>query len=133
MEYEGEGIDNYQLSIVNCLTRPICEGMGISWNGQRERIRRDPILSELVVSASVTRSESKRGGRDMLCLPLKYLPGWLFGINANRVKPELRDKIIRYQRECYDVLSDAFRDGRLTLDPDFGDLLKLDTPFDGMV
>jgi len=31
-------------------------------------------------------------------------------INANRVKPELRDRIITYQRECYQVLAAAFLD-----------------------
>jgi hypothetical protein len=44
----------------------------------------------------------------MLCLPLKYLNGWLFGVNANRVKPELRERVIQYQRECYDILAQAF-------------------------
>jgi hypothetical protein len=37
------------------------------------------------------------------------LPGWLFGINAARVREELREKIIRYQRECFRVLWDAFK------------------------
>jgi hypothetical protein len=36
------------------------------------------------------------------------LNGWLFGINASRVKDSLRDKVIRYQRECYRILADAF-------------------------
>jgi hypothetical protein len=45
----------------------------------------------------------------MLCLPLKYLDGWLFGVNANRVKPELRGRVIQYQRECYDILARAFQ------------------------
>ena len=45
----------------------------------------------------------------MLALPLKFLPGWLFGVQVSRVKPELRDKILRYQRECYDVLWNAFK------------------------
>jgi hypothetical protein len=44
----------------------------------------------------------------MLCLPLKYLNGWLFGVNASRVKPELRERVIQYQRECYDILAQAF-------------------------
>jgi hypothetical protein len=60
----------------------------------------------------------------MLCLPLKFIPGWLFGINANRVKPELRENIIRYQRECYDVLAEAFVEGQLTTDPSFDELLR---------
>ena len=64
----------------------------------------------------------------MLCLPLKFLPGWLFGINADRVKAELREKIVRDQRECYDVLAEAFVAGRLTAETRFEDLLNSDTP-----
>lgn len=44
----------------------------------------------------------------MLCLPLDMVNGFLFGINANRVKEELRDRLVQYQRECYRVLADAF-------------------------
>lgn len=64
----------------------------------------------------------------MFCIPLDYLNGWLFGINANRVKPEIRDRLIRYQTECYRVLADAFREGSLTTDSAFADLLKSDSP-----
>ena len=45
----------------------------------------------------------------MACLPLRYLNGWLFGVNADRVKEEIRDRVIRYQEECYDVLFQAFQ------------------------
>jgi hypothetical protein len=88
---------------------PICEYLGISWSGQRDRIIRDAVLSETSVSIRVTRKESKRGARDMLCLPLEYINGWLFGINASRVKEELKDKVIQYQRDCYRVLAQAFQ------------------------
>lgn len=47
--------------------------------------------------------------REVLALPLKLLPGWLFGLQASRVKPELRDKILRYQQDCYEVLWRAFQ------------------------
>lgn len=88
---------------------PICDFLGVSWSGQSERIRRDAVLSEAALSLRVTRKESQRGGREMTCLPLEYLNGWLFGINANRVKEELRERLIRYQRDCYRVLSQAFQ------------------------
>lgn len=101
--------------------RPICDNLGVTLAGQRERINRDPVLSEAVTSVSVTLTQQ---AREMLCLPLKFIPGWLFGINANRVKPELRDRIIRYQRECYDVLFEAFAEGRLTAEAGFDDLLQ---------
>ena len=70
---------------------PICDFLGVSWSGQSERIRRDAVLSEAALSLRVTRKESQRGGRDMICLPLEYLNGWLFGINASRVREELRE------------------------------------------
>ena len=88
---------------------PICDFLGVSWSGQSERIRRDAVLSEAALSLRVTRKESQRGGRDMVCLPLDYLNGWLFGISANRVKDELRERLIRYQRDCYRVLSQVFQ------------------------
>jgi hypothetical protein len=64
----------------------------------------------------------------MTCLPLDYLSGWLFGINATRVKPEVRDRLIRYQRECYRVLAEAFQEGRLTGDETVEDLLQTADP-----
>jgi hypothetical protein len=110
--------------IVYVPIRPICDNLGVTLAGQRERINRDPVLSEVVVSVSVTLTQQ---AREMLCLPLKFIPGWLFGMNADRVKPELRERIIRYQRECYDVLAEAFVEGRLTSDPLFEELLQQDT------
>ncbi len=90
--------------------RPICTYLGLAWSGQFERIQRDPVLSEEAKSVRVTRtkSESHRGDPDTLCLPVEFLNGWLFGINASRVKAELKEKVIRYQRDCYRVLWDAF-------------------------
>lgn len=88
---------------------PICDFLGVSWSGQSDRIRRDAVLAEAALSLRVTRKESKRGGREMLCLPLEYLNGWLFGINASRVREELRERLIRYQRDCYRVLAQAFQ------------------------
>jgi hypothetical protein len=110
--------------------RPIVEGLGIDWASQTRRINRDPILageSRLCVVVTTTQSLPDQR-RDMLCLPLKFISGFLFGVNANRVKSEIRERLIRYQRECYDVLAGAFTDGRLTADPSFDDLLASDSP-----
>ncbi len=87
--------------------RPICEYLGLTWQGQHDRVRRDPVLSDAMRSVSVTLTEA--GARTMLCLPLEYLPGWLFGISTNRVRPELQEKITRYRRECFRVLWRAFQ------------------------
>ena len=91
--------------------RSICDYLGLSWVGQRERIMRDEVLAEAVQFVRVTRTNNseRRGDPNVLCLPLDLLPGFLFGVNAARVKAELRDKIIRYRRECFRVLWEAFR------------------------
>lgn len=97
--------------------RPICSLLGVDWAGQRRRINRDAVLSEVMRSVDVTSTEGTRiVTRRMLCLPLEYLNGFLFGINADRVKSELKEQVIRYQRECYKVLADAFIDSPVSDD-----------------
>lgn len=108
--------------------RQICDYLGLAFAGQRTRINRDSVLSEAVQIINTGTQSDKGGNPNVLCLPLKYLPGWLFGISASRVKPELQEKILRYQRESYDVLWEAFQEGRLTADTALEDLLAGDTP-----
>lgn len=106
--------------------KPICDLVGVDWGGQYRRIRRDPVLSEETRSIDVT--STRRGTQPMVCLPLDYISGFLFGLNADRVKPELRERVILYQRECYKVLAEAFKEGRLTAEPSFDELLASDSP-----
>lgn len=110
--------------------KPICELLGVDWNGQRRRINRDPVMSVSMATVDVTSTEGERVvARAVLCLPLDYVSGFLFGLNADRVRPDLREKVIRYQQECYKVLAEAFTDGRLTADPSFEELLtQVDNP-----
>ncbi len=103
-------IDEAGQQVVYVPVRPLVEYMGLSWSGQRERINRDPVLSTMAQGVRVTRTPEQGGSQVMLCLPLDYINGFLFGINANRVKPELRERLITYQRECYQVLAAAFLD-----------------------
>lgn len=93
--------------------RPICDYLGLDWSGQRQRINRDPVLADVVMSVGITTTDievsSKRPRTsEVLAIPLDFLNGWLFGVNANRVKPEVREKVITYQRECYQALARHF-------------------------
>ena len=110
--------------------RPIVEGLGLDWASQTRRINRDLILSDEQKRVAVTTTDSRHESmtREMLCLPLKYISGFLFGVNASRVKSEIRERLITYQRECYDVLAEAFQEGRLTADPTFSELLESESP-----
>ena len=90
--------------------RPLCDFLGIAWSAQRLRIQRDRVLVDVAqgVIVTITPTEGPPQRQEMFCLPLDYLNGWLFGINANRVKLEVQEQLVRYQRECYRVLADAF-------------------------
>ncbi|MCP4426957.1 MAG: hypothetical protein GY803_20905, partial [Chloroflexi bacterium] len=112
--------------------RPICNYLGVDWSAQSRRTNRDPVLVDEVMSVAITATDIESGSKrprtsEMACLPLDLLNGWLFGINANRVKDEVRPRLIRYQRECYRVLSEAFQEGRLTADSSFDELLQTDS------
>lgn len=108
-------IDNRQQIYIPI--RPICDYLGLSWSGQRERINRDPILLEAKRFVRVTRTNSGGGSPNVFALPLDYLNGWLFGVNVSRVKEEIRENLMRYQRECYRVLADAFLAPALNVEP----------------
>ncbi len=86
--------------------RPICDYLGLDWSSQRQRINRDQVLAEGVVVITIP---SAGGPQNAVCLPLDLLPGFLFGVSATRVKPELQEKITRYRRECFRVLWEAFK------------------------
>jgi hypothetical protein len=86
----------------------LCDYIGLDWASQRKRINRDEVLSTCMVIMTMQMPGDDQK-REHLVLPLSMIPGWLFGITTARVKPQLKEKIIRYQRECFDVLWDAFR------------------------
>lgn len=96
--------------------RPIVDTLGLDWSSQTRRLRRDTVLAESVRSVAITATEAG-GKREMLCLPLDMLPGWLFGVTASRVgsgmpdelRSDLQEKIDRYRRECFRVLWEAFQ------------------------
>lgn len=90
--------------------KPICENIGIDWRAQRQRIVRDEVLCSTVVIITTVAEDGKN--REMLCLPIQYLNGWLFGIDINRCNPEIRDTLIKYKKECYQALHDYWFNGK---------------------
>lgn len=87
--------------------RPIAEFLGLDWSSQLQRIRRDEVLARRVTTLVITTTDNSR--REMICLPLDLLPGWLFGIAPSRVRAELAPKLNRYREECFRVLWRAFQ------------------------
>lgn len=95
--------------------RPLTDALGLAWSGQYERIRRDPILSDIVITVRIIRDQDQ--AREYLCLPLSHVNGWLFGVQANRVKEAIRPRLLAFQRNCYQVLASAFETTSLVVAP----------------
>ncbi|HHF0499574.1 TPA: phage antirepressor N-terminal domain-containing protein [Haemophilus influenzae] len=89
--------------------KPICENIGLAWEPQVLRIKRDEVLSQGMI---VMITPTNGGNQNMICLPIEYLNGWLFGIDINRCKPEIRDTLIKYKKECYQALHDYWFNGK---------------------
>ncbi len=87
--------------------RPIIDGMGMNWASQFTKLKQR--FKSTVVEITMVAADGK--AREMICLPLRKLAGWLQTISPNKVKPEIRDKVIQYQDECDDVLYEYWTKG----------------------
>lgn len=90
--------------------KPVVTNMGLDWKSQHTKLA--DRFGSVMVEITTTGGDGKQYG--MACLPLKKLPAWLYSISPNKVNPELRDKIVRYQNECDDALWDYWTKGSAT-------------------
>lgn len=88
--------------------KPICEALGIDAKNQREKIQDDEDLNSTGVLSTSVGGDGK--DREMYCLPLKMVFGWLFTINPKNVKPEARESVREYRKQCYDALYAYFNE-----------------------
>ena len=75
---------------------PICEAIGVEEYRQIQKLQSNPQFSCLHMSATGSDGKSYQ----MACLPLEEVAMWLCNISANRVKPEVREILIGFQRHC---------------------------------
>lgn len=87
--------------------RPIVENIGLDWAAQFVKLKKQ---SKKFGCCDIA-TPSKGGIQKMLCIPLKKLNGWLFSINPEKVRADIRDKLIQYQEECFTVLHDYWAKG----------------------
>ncbi|MCI0560565.1 MAG: DUF892 family protein [Nitrososphaera sp.] len=106
--------------------RHLCQALGLNRQGQMQRIRRHVVLSEGYKNAEV---EIPNAGHPQQAgmLRVDLVPMWLSGVDVRRVKDDIKDKLIQYQKEAAKVLWEAFQEGRLTADPTFDELLRTDS------
>jgi hypothetical protein len=88
--------------------KPICEALGIDFDSQRKKLNEHFFLSSTAVLSTAVGADTKQ--REMVCLPYRYIFGWLFTINPKNVKEEAREAVEKYGMKCYDILFDYFSD-----------------------
>lgn len=86
--------------------KPICDILGISHQPQFLKMKQDRVLSSTVTDKVTVGADGKE--RKMTCLPLRFVFGWLFSIDEEKVKPEAKEAVIRYKDLCYNILFDHF-------------------------
>lgn len=89
--------------------RQIVENIGIDWTGQSVKLRK---MKDKFNCRDISMVAADGKIRKLLCLPLKKLNGWLFSINPEKVRADIRDKLIQYQEECFTVLHDYWTKGK---------------------
>lgn len=89
--------------------KPIVEGMGMDWMGQYTKLKQR--FAKGIEEISIP---TAGGTQKMICLALRKLAAWLNTISPNKVRPEIRERVIRYQEECDDVLYEYWTKGQVT-------------------
>lgn len=90
--------------------KPIIDGMGMDWASQFTKLKQR--FKTTVVEITMVAADGK--SRSMICLALRKLAAWLNTISPNKVKAEMRERVIRYQEECDDVLYEYWTKGQVT-------------------
>ena len=99
--------------------KPVIVGMGLDWMTQYRKLTNPEGRWAKDLTLCPTQLPGDIQSREVVCLPLRKLPGWLMSINVSKVKPEIRNQIITYQDECDDVLWDYWSiKGRVRRQPD---------------
>ena len=84
---------------------PFCQALGIDESTQRKKINEDDFYDSIKVLSPCVGADKKE--REMLCLPLAHIFGWLATINPKNVKEEARESVRLYRMKCCEVIHKA--------------------------
>lgn len=82
--------------------KPICDAIGVAYQTQHLKLQEHEILAPTITLRVMVAADGKQ--REMVCLPLKFVYGWIFTINTKNVSEKAHDSVLRYQLECYEAL-----------------------------
>lgn len=80
--------------------KPICEALGVVWDRQLRTVKASPQLCQLWAQEPIVATDGRC--RKMVCLPERYIYGWLLRIDTKN------PRVIAFQMKCYDILWDHF-------------------------
>ena len=80
--------------------KPICEVLNVSYNPQVLALKNDVFFKDAYTLQYMHDSSNRL--QKMICLPEKYIYGWLFSINSSS------EEFLEYKKECYDILYNYF-------------------------
>ena len=86
--------------------KPICEAIGIDVDAQRNKLNSDQFFNSTTAIIAAVAADEKE--REMYCIRLRDVYGWLATIKPGKVAPEAREAVAVYRRECYDVIYEHF-------------------------
>ncbi len=86
------------------VVKRVCEALGIQAHGQAEKLKGSTWAVTQIIRA--TGPDGKN--YSVFALDLDSVPMWLANIHATKIRPELREKLGRYQQECARALRDHF-------------------------
>jgi ferritin-like metal-binding protein YciE len=104
----------------------LCQALGLNRQGQMQRIQRHIVLSEGYTKAKI-QTPNDTHPQTYGVIRVDLVPMWLSGIEVRRVKEDVKNKLIHYQKEAAKVLWEAFQEGRLTTEPLFDEMLESDS------
>lgn len=99
--------------------RQLCDALGLTFSNQLQRVKRDVVLAKHLhmVRTTVLRvSDGVSSEQEIACLAYRRLDYWMGTIDHMRVKPEHRERLIRFKEEMADALHAYFRTQRLPED-----------------
>lgn len=104
--HEGTALEGYRIGDQwYVVMRRVCREFGLDWEGQRQRIMRDPILSE---GACMIQAPSGGGEQATLGLRGDLFWGWLFKLELSRLNADVKRVLTPIQRAGYQALHDHF-------------------------
>lgn len=114
IDFYGDKINGIRKDgVIYTVAKQLCENLGVDWKSQRRKIRQDEVLNE----GTVIMTPHQISTQETLLIRADLVPLWLTSISANKVKPELKSKIVTYRKEAAKVLAKAFLGTEQTFTP----------------